>query len=157
MSRTDAFQLETDGWGRLNLIDAEGRRHEGVELVRAFPLTDPEHWLVIVGGDGRELVCIQDPAALPAEPRRLLIETLALRELVPIVLRVRHVSSDGSPSDWDVITDRGPTRFTLQGDDDLRRLEGDGLLIRDAKGMRYRIPCVAKLDRASRRWLERHF
>lgn len=156
MSRTDTFQLETDAWGRLNLIDADGRRHEGVELVRAFPLTDPDHWLVIVGGDGRELVCIPDPAALSAEMQRLLRETLACRELVPIVLQVRHVSTDASPSDWEVITDRGPSRFTLQGDDDLRRLEGDGLLIRDAKGMRYRIPCVSKLDRGSRRWLERH-
>ncbi len=156
MSQNAPFQIETDPWGRLTLINGDGQRHEGIELIRAFPLTDPDRWLILVAQDGRELLCVENPASLPAELRQTLRAALAQRELVPIILRVRHVSSDAAPSDWDVLTDRGPTRFTLQGDDDLRRLDGDGLLIRDTQGMRYLIPRVSRLDRASRRWLDRH-
>jgi hypothetical protein len=150
------FAIETDPFGRLVLVARDGERHVGVELVSAFPLTDPDRWLVAVDAAGREVACIEDPAALPGPLREALRAALGRRELVPVLQRVVRVSAEAPPSEWEVVTDRGRTCFTLQSEDDLRRLDGDGLLIRDAQGMRYLVPSVSRLDRASRRLLERH-
>ena len=53
-------------------------------------------------------------------------------------------------------TDRGPTRFTLESEDDVRRLGAHRVLITDAKRLRYHVPDTRALDPASRRVLERY-
>lgn len=150
------FSLSQDDWGRLVLIDAEGRRHVGVEPVRSFPLTDPDRWISLCDAEGREVLFIGSMDELPAETRRILVEELALREFVPAIARIVRVSGDAFPADWDVETDRGPTRLTLDSEDDVRRLGLHGVLISDARKMRYQIPDTRTLDATSRRVLERY-
>ncbi|HMB06704.1 MAG TPA: DUF1854 domain-containing protein [Isosphaeraceae bacterium] len=150
------FSLSQDNWGRLVLIDVAGRRHVGVEPVRGFPLTDPERWISLCDAEGREVLFIESMDELPAEVRRILVEELALREFVPRIARIVRVSGETFPADWDVETDRGPTRFTLDSEDDVRRLGPHGALISDARKMRYQIPDTRTLDEASRRVLERY-
>ena len=108
-----AFGLTHDSWGRLVLIDSSGRRHSGVEPVRAFPIADPQHWISICDAEGRELVLVEDLAKIPQPVRQVLEDELARREFVPHVRRIVKVSTDVEPSEWDVETDRGPTRFLL--------------------------------------------
>ena len=43
------FQLTRDSWARLVLTDADGERFVGVETNHAFPFTDPEHWIAMLG------------------------------------------------------------------------------------------------------------
>jgi hypothetical protein len=150
------FSLSQDDWGRLVLIDAEGRRRVGVEPVRSFPLTDPDRWISLCDAGGREVLFIKSMDGLPVETRRILVEELALREFVPTIARIVRVSGDAFPADWDVETERGPTRFTLDSEDDVRRLGPHGVLISDARMMRYQIPDTRTLDAASRRVLERY-
>jgi hypothetical protein len=150
------FSLSQDAWGQLVLIDTEGRRHVGVEPVRAFPLTDPDRWIALCDPDGHEVLFIESMAELPEETRRILNDELALREFVPTIRRIVRVSGDSFPADWDVETDRGPTRFTLDSEDDVRRLGPHGVLISDARKMRYQIPDTRTLDSSSRRVLERY-
>jgi hypothetical protein len=149
------FNLSVDEFGRLVLTDAEGNRHVGVEPVRAFPLSDPERWIALVDAEGQELACIEDPSRLREDLRRRLEEELARREFVPVIQRIVRVSSPNPPAEWEVVTDRGPTRFTFNSEDDLRRLGPRRALIVDARGMRYEVPDVAALDAQSRRVLER--
>jgi hypothetical protein len=151
-----SFGLSQDAWGRLVLIDAEGRRHVGVEPVRAFPFSDPGRWVSICDPDGSEVVFVEDLADLPPSTRQVLEGELARREFVPVVRKIVQVSAESPPTDWDVITDRGPTRFTLDSDGDLRRLGPHRVLIADARGLRYQIPDTRALDLASRRLLERY-
>jgi len=92
---------------------------------------------------------------LPAGLRLLLQEELAAREFNPVLRRVVSVSSFSTPSTWSVETDRGPTRFVLKTEEDIRRLERGRLLITGSQGIVYLIPDVQALDRASRRLLER--
>src|SRR4051794_36761105 len=112
---TDArgFGLSRDAWGRLVLIDAEGVRHVGVEPIRAFPLSDPGRWVSLCDAEGREIARVPDLRAAPPIVRQLIEEELSQREFVPILRRIVRVSSDAAPADWDVETDRGPTRFLL--------------------------------------------
>ncbi len=116
------FGLSHDAWGRLVMIDGDGRRHVGVEPVRAFPISDSLHWISICDIEGRELACVHDLAELPASVRQVLEEDLARREFVPVLQRIYNVSTETAPSEWDVQTDRGRTRFMLHSEDDIRRL-----------------------------------
>lgn len=150
------FGLSHDNWGRLVMIDRDGRRHVGVEPVRAFPISDAEHWISIVDNEGRELACVHDVAQLPAQTRQILEEDLARREFVPVLERIYGVSSEAAPSEWDVQTDRGRTRFTLNSEDDIRRLGPYNALVIDVNGIRYVINDIRTFDAASRRVLERY-
>jgi hypothetical protein len=154
--RPAEFGLHHDAWGQLVLTDAAGRQHAGVEPVRAFPLSDPDGGLAICDADGHELVWIDDLAALPEPVRRLLVEHLARREFVPLIRQVVRVSAPVEPSEWEVETDRGPTRFLLNSEDDVYRLDERRALVTDAHGIRYLIPDTTALDAGSRRLLERY-
>lgn len=150
-----AFGLSHDAWGRLILIDAEGRRHVGVEPVRAFPLSDPGHWISLLDEHGHEISQVEDLADLPPNVRQLLEEELARREFLPTIRRIVRFSSDSLPCEWEVETDRGPTQFLVETEDQVRRLGPDRLLITDSRGLRYQIREVHALDAPSRRLLER--
>jgi hypothetical protein len=152
----EPFELARDRFGLLVLTDADGRRHVGVTPARAFPLTDPSRRIALCDESGREVAWIEDLAALPGPIRVILEEEFAAREFVPTILRIVKVSGDSAPSDWDVETDRGPTRFTLDSDEMIRKLGADRVLIADAIGLRYNIPSLKSLDAASRRMLERY-
>ena len=82
------FGLSHDAWGRLILIDDEGRRFVGVEPVRAFPISEPGSWISICNAEGREILSVESLADLSAPVRQVLEEELALREFVPIVQRI---------------------------------------------------------------------
>ncbi len=152
---TNDFQLERDAHGRLVLTDDSGVRHVAVQPVRAFPLSAPDEGLSLVSAEGVELAWIDRPDTLPAAQRAMLDEELAQREFVPVILRLRSVSSFSTPSTWEVDTDRGPTRLVLKGEDDIRRLPAGALLIADRQGLPFFVKDRFALDRGSRRLLER--
>jgi hypothetical protein len=149
------FGLVHDARGRLVLIDALGRRHVGVEPVRSFPITDPHRWIVLLDPRGHELATVADLTALPAPLRKTLEEELASREFTPVIRRIVDIAGENLPTEWKVETDRGPTRFTLDDEDNIRKLDSGRLMISDAQGTRYLINDSAALDLASRRYLER--
>ncbi len=149
------FELAHDSWGRLVLVDGTGRRYVGVEPVRAFPISDPDHWISIVDSEGREIVLVEDAGKLPSAVQTVLAEDLARREFVPHIRRIVKVAIDSDPAEWRVETDRGPTRFLLNGGDDIRRMGPDSLLVIDTHGTRYLIEDTRQLDATSRRYLER--
>jgi hypothetical protein len=150
------FGLQHDAWGRLVLIDADGRRFVGVEPIRVFPISSPQHWISICDAEGREIACVEDLAKLPERARQVLEEDLARREFIPQIKRIVKVSGGSEPSEWEVETDRGTTTFMLKSDDDVRRLGAHSVLIMDSYGIRYLIADSRQLDAHSRRLLERY-
>ncbi|MGH7173549.1 MAG: DUF1854 domain-containing protein [Gemmataceae bacterium] len=156
--RTEArsFALRRDAWGRLVLIDDDGRQHVGVEVVRAFPLSDPSRNISICDSKGGELLWIADLAELPSPLVRQIEEELAQREFVPVIVRILRVSAPVEPSEWEVETDRGRTSFVLNSEDDVHELDERRALLTDAHGIRYLIPDIEQLDANSRRLLERY-
>ena len=147
------FDLRQDERDGLVLIDAQGQEHRRARPLRLFPLSDAEHWITVCDARGQELVTIEDPAALPVEARRVLLEELARHEFRPVIERIVSISARTTPAEWQVETDHGATRFLLGSDDDLRPLGPQGLLIIDAYGIHYFIPDMRRLDSASRRLL----
>lgn len=151
----EGFTLQRDAHGRLVLRLADGTEHIGVQPVRAFPLSEPDGALSLVGTDGRERVWVERPEALASEVRALLDEELARREFAPVIERLLDVSTFSTPSTWSVRTDRGDTQLVLKGEEDIRRLSDGALLVTDSHGVGYRIADARALDRRSKRLLER--
>ena len=150
-----AFQLVRQPSGRLLFIGANGEQHAGVVPVRAFPLAAPDEGISLVSTEGHELAWVEQLQALPPALRTLLQEELALRDFVPEIRRLKSVSTFATPSIWTVETDRGDTSFVLKGEEDIRRLGRNALLISGSQGVQYSVRDMTALDRASRRLLER--
>ena len=82
---------------------------------------------------------------------------LSDREFTPIVVRIESVQADADPSQWRVLTNRGPTTFLMEdSDNDVRRLGPNRILLVDVHGIRYLILDAGRLDAASRRILDRY-
>ena len=150
------FELHHDAWGRLVLTDAAGRQYVDVEPVRSFPLTAPREGIAICDTEGRELVWVENLDSLRSSVRQVLLDEFSQREFLPIIRGIVGVSTKESPAEWEVETDRGRTRFLVNGENDIHRLAFGGAIITDAHGIRYLIPDPAKLDSTSKRILNEH-
>ena len=149
------FQLIRNPFGRLVFTGADGEAHEGVVPVRAFPIGAPEEGIALVNTEGHELLWIDRMEDLPENAVTLVQEELASREFVPEIKRIRSVSSFACPSTWEIDTDRGDARLVLKGEEDIRRLDREKLLIADTHGIQFLIRDTGTLDRHSRKLLDR--
>ena len=152
---TTKFELVRNPFGRLVLTTGEGDVHEGVAAVRAFPVQAPEDGIALVSGDGKEVAWIDRIEDLPKDIGDLVREELEGREFMPEISRIVDVSSFATPCTWKVETDRGDTEFVLRGEEDIRRLTVDTLLISDIHGIHYLIRDVRELDKHGKKILDR--
>jgi hypothetical protein len=152
---TQDFHLTRNAAGRLVLTGAQGDIHEGVVPVRAFPISAPGEGVSLIGDDGHELRWVNNLNDV-AEASRILIEAeLIRREFMPEITRIRRVSSFATPSKWQVMTNRGDTELLLKAEDHIRRLTHTSLLITDGYGVSFLIRNIDKMDKHSRKLLER--
>lgn len=147
--------LERDSLGRLVFIDTHGHRHIGVYPVRAFPITSPGAGISIMDSSGKELCWFDGSAEIPKEELALIEEALAAREFMPVIQKITHVSTYATPSIWDIETDRGPTKIRLKGEEDIRRIAGNTLLISNSNGLQFLIKDSTQLDKLSKKFLDR--
>ncbi|QWD74825.1 DUF1854 domain-containing protein [Polynucleobacter sp. TSB-Sco08W16] len=148
-------QLKRDSLGRLVFIDAHGHSHIGIYPVRAFPITAPGAGVGIMDQSGKEVHWYPDVAAIPSSELKLIEEELAAREFMPVIEKITKVSTFATPSIWDLETDRGPTRIRLKGEEDIRRIAGNTLLIADSNGLQFLIKDSTQLDKVSKKLLDR--
>lgn len=152
---TAPFRLIRDPFGRLAFTGAGGETHEAVVPVRAFPIGAPDDGIALVSPEGHELAWIDRLEQLPEAIAALIREELESREFVPEIKRIRSVSSFACPSTWDIETDRGDALLLLKGEEDIRRLDREKLLIADTHGIQYLVRDLAGMDRGSRKILDR--
>jgi hypothetical protein len=149
-----SWRLEREPNGRLDLVDASGRRHADVDVLRAFPISDPAGAVAILGADGAELAWIDDCSSLPAAARRLVEAELAVRDFLPVIESIESIT-DGEPAHWQVRTDRGPRQFTTANADVIDRRRDGSIVITDTYGIRFLIRDRSALDSRSRRLLDK--
>jgi hypothetical protein len=150
-----AAALSRNAYGKLALTLADGQIRTGVVPVRAFPIQAPERDISLLDADGHEVAWIEELARVPEPALGLIRAALAEREFMPEIHAILGVSSFSTPSTWRVRTDRGDTSFVLKGDEDIRRLAGNTLLVTDSHGIQFLIRDMTALDRESRRLLDR--
>ncbi len=155
MSQAPDYQLRRNTFGRLVFTGANGETCEGVVPVRAFPIAAPDQGIALVDPHGHELAWIDRLADLPEELSRLVASELAAREFMPIIEYISSVSSYATPSTWQIKTNHGKTEMILKGEEDIRRLANNALLISDSHGINYLIRDRYALDANSRKILDR--
>lgn len=151
-----SFQLERTPFGRLRFTDEQGQVCDDIVPVRAFPIAAPDQGIALVSPAGHEVAWLENLADLAPSLRQLIEEELAGREFIPEIRRIHKVSSHATPSTWTVDTDRGATTLVLKGEEDIRRLHHDTLMIADNHGVQFLIRDLQQLDKTSRRLLD-HF
>jgi hypothetical protein len=149
------FTLHRNALQQLVLTNAQDKQFHGCIPVRAFPLGAPEEGISIVSNEGHELLWIEQLHQVPQPTQSILVSALAQRELTPRIERIESVSTFATPSVWEVQTDRGTTALRLNAEEDIRRLSAQELLIADDHGLHFKIADISKLDRHSRKLLER--
>ena len=148
------FSLRRDAFGAL-VFEKGTLCVTGVTPVRAFPVAAPHNGIALLSPEGHELAWIDRWDDLPEPLRQLVEEALAKREFMPEIRRIIAVSSFATPSTWRFDTDRGEFSFILRGEEDIRRLKQEVLLISDSHGIHFLIRNPAALDAHSRKLLDR--
>lgn len=141
-------------------IDEKGQltlAREGEEVVadvrvrRAFPWSNPDHFVSLRTSEGKELALIDDLAALSPEQQSLLRARLDRSTFIPRITRVLEVDVQFGYQQWRVDTDRGPIAFRVQEREDIRFLADGRFTVKDADGSLYELPPLESLDESSRR------
>jgi hypothetical protein len=148
------FELTQNSMGAWQL-QLDGELHIGVTVVRAFPIGAPDEAVSVLSAEGHELLWLDTPLALPEPQKNAVMSALQAREFMPEIQRVNAVSSFITPSVWSVQTNRGEAQFVLRGEEDIRRLSGQTLIVADEHGVQFLIRDLPTLDRHSRKLLDR--
>ena len=148
------FELTQNTAGHWQL-QLDSGSHQGVVVVRAFPIGAPDEAVSILSAEGHELLWLPHPLQLPQAQQQAVMKALQAREFMPEIQRVDEVSSFTTPSTWTVQTNRGLTQFVLRGEEDIRRISGKTLIVADEHGVQFLIRDLPALDRHSRKLLDR--
>jgi len=148
------LRLYIDAFGDLTLELPDGKVHEAVTPIRAFPITSEEHFIVLRDKDGEELGTIKDITHLDRDSRKTLRAELRWAYFTPEITMVNSIEERNHVPKWDVETDRGPRVFEIRTSRDVRVLEDGRILIRDADGNRLEVPDYRTLDPISQAMVE---
>ncbi len=153
---TSSFELRLLEPAKIRLFQAAGvtRMTEGEERswvkaspARAFPLSDPDHYIGLLDGAGKDIGMIYDPALLDPESRQLLAKDLERRYFVPQIERVLYVKEEFGTIYWTVETDKGESEIIVRNlRDNLQELSPTRVIITDIHGNRYEFQNVQRFD-----------
>lgn len=76
------FKLARNAAGQLQFTNSDGTVFDGINLVRAFPISAPDEGLSIISNDGHELAWIPSLVELPAQMKALIEAELVQREFM---------------------------------------------------------------------------
>ena len=150
----ETFDLVADEQKKLTLKRAGHDDVHDVRIRRAFPWSNAGAFVSIRSSDGKELMLIEDVAALPPALRQTIEHHLAGTVLIPRIERIETIDVRFGFQEWSVRTDRGPVSFRVQEREDIRFLPDGRFAIRDADGNIYEMRPLGELDEHSRRALE---
>jgi hypothetical protein len=149
-----ALEVEQTLAEGLTVSCPEFGRREAVAVLPCFPVTQPEHHVILRGSQGEELGLLEEVAHVPEPSRTALRQELAKQHFVPVITRVNAIYREFRIPIWEVETDRGPRRLALKSSHDARRLRGGRIYVRDAEGNGYLIPDYRELDPDSQNLVE---
>lgn len=141
----------------LRLTIEDDRSFPKVGVLRAFPLSDRNHFYSVRDAGDNEIGLIAIPTDLSAENQNLIDEDLQRRYFVPSVKRIVSAKERFGTVDWTVETDRGLCHFTTQNlRENVQRPTPGRIILNDVDGNRYDIRNIDELSRESQELLFRH-
>lgn len=149
-------KFERSGHGFLRLTVGE-EVYDRVSVVRMFPMQTKTDLLSIRTTDekSKEIGIIEKLSDVDEETGKMLLEQLNLRYFMPVIYKVKQIKSEFGYAYWDVQTDKGECRFTIQmGGNAIAHLTDTRIIITDIDGNRFEIPDVEKLTHKERKKLD---
>ncbi len=147
-------KLWADAFGVWHL-SLQHETHEHVTAVRAFPIMSPDEGVSVLSREGKELCWFDSLHELNEELKNALLQCLQAREFMPEILKLESVSGFITPCRWRIQTNRGYTQLLLNGEEDIKRLNVNTLIVSDAFGVQFLIKNLSAMDRLSRKLLDR--
>lgn len=127
-----------------------------IRVRRAFPLTNPENYIVLLKENGKQIGIIEDINKLDEESRRNILEELDTVFFIPQIKKIFWVKERFGSSHWKVETDRGVREFATRSlYESIKELEDGRIVITDAQGLQYEIRDINSLPPKSRAILGR--
>ncbi len=117
------------------------------QSMRAFPLTDPDHYIGFLDCANKDIGLIVDPSQLDAESRSVVEQDLEKRYFVPLIRKVYSVKEEFGTIAWDVDTDKGRRELLVRNiRDNLQELTSSRVIVTDVDGNRFEFPDISRLD-----------
>ena len=139
----------------LRLTIEEDRSYLKVKVVRAAPLSHPDHYISFLDGKDEEIWMVDELKELDPQTLKVVTEELDRRYLTAVVETIHSVRNEFGTSYWDVATSRGRREFVVQNVSENAQWLGDRrLLLVDVDGNRFDFPDLDLLDKRSRGFVE---
>ena len=146
-------RIYKDEFNRLKLKIEGGGEYSEVRATMGFPLTNSDHFISLIevkdGKNDKEIGIIEDVRKLDSKSRKVLKEELKRAYFMPKITKINRMKETHGIMKFDVETDRGPREFETRYKEDIRKLLGGRVIIKDADGNRYEIKDYMKLDKRS--------
>jgi hypothetical protein len=155
--KADEIRFERDEHaGGIVMIKGEERLRVGI-ISRAFPLSNPRRWLLVRDEEGDEIGLIDDARHLDSHSRNIVREEVEKSYFLPDITNVIDIDEDLNVVTWEVDTNRGLRTFMVRSvRQNIRRIAGFGILIRDVDGNRYRIRDYRQLPPRAQQMVEEY-
>lgn len=131
--------------------------YERIWVIRMFPFTNPEDYISIRSTEEHsvEIGIIEHMNSFDADTQTMLSEQMNLRYFTPIITQIKQIKTEYGYAYFDVVTDRGECRFTINmGSNAVSHLSENRLLISDLDNNRFEIPDIMKLSPKERKKLD---
>lgn len=154
------FYRSKGGLISLNYTNPEGNveNFERVEIIRAFPITNPDEFLAVrnaSGGRRDEIGLIDSVSLFDDETVALLKEELDRRYFIPEITKIYSMKEKYGYHYTEALTSAGRIKFVMNNpSNSIRTLEDGRILITDTDGNCFCLREPQKLDKASYRLIE---
>ena len=138
-----------DESGRLKLIFDNDEKVLIKRVVRAFPLTMPWRYIILIDENDREVGLLRDLGDLDETSMKVLKDELERVYFIPKIKKIHRIKEEFGVLIWETETDKGPRRFEVTSRRDVKKMGKRRIIVRDADGNLYDIPDYADLDQKS--------
>jgi len=135
--------------GRLKLIFDNDEKVLIKRVIRAFPLTMPWRYIILIDENDREVGLLRDLGDLDETSMKVLKDELERVYFIPKIKKIHRIKEEFGVLIWETETDKGPRRFEVTSRRDVKKMGKRRIIVRDADGNLYDIPDYADLDQKS--------
>jgi hypothetical protein len=141
-------------WGLCLTLDNE-RTWLGVRIVRSFPLSSTDHYIVFLNRKNEEIGTIRSLMELAPSQRAPVQEEITRRYLINEVKLVNALRAEGDTLYFDVETSRGRREFVVRANrETVIGLDRWRVLLIDVDGNRFEISDLRQMDAQSQAVLQ---
>ncbi|RJS83817.1 DUF1854 domain-containing protein, partial [Candidatus Bathyarchaeota archaeon] len=140
------IRIFRDEPGRLKLIFDDNKEVLIKRVVRAFPLTMPWRYIILIDENGREVGLLRDLKCLDEKSMKALKEELERVYFIPKIKKIHRIKEEFGILIWETETDKGPRRFEVTSRRNIKKMGKRRIILRDADGNLYDIRDYADLD-----------